>query len=75
MFSTSTIGKRRETWTRVFGHYEFVKHYNAERFHQGLGGRLIAEVEAPSNDNGVTEEVHRRTRLGGVLNYYFRKAA
>ena len=30
---------------------EFVAHYNTERYHQGLGGRLIAPRPSASNDN------------------------
>jgi transposase InsO family protein len=53
---------------------EFVEHYNTERFHQGLGGRLIAGEAEPTNDNGFDAGVERRTRLGGVLNFYCRRA-
>ena len=46
---------------------EFVEHYHLERNHQGLDNRL-----APSNDNSP---VVRRERLGGLLNFYFRRAS
>jgi hypothetical protein len=29
----------------------------------------------PTNDNGAHGKVARRSRLGGLLNYYYRKAA
>ena len=54
---------------------EFVDHYHAERFHQGLGGQLIMKQVGPTNDNGAAGKVVRRSRLGGMLNYYSREAA
>jgi transposase InsO family protein len=51
---------------------EFVEHYNAERYHQGLGNRLIDTSPTPENDNGA---IQRKQRLGGLLNYYHRGAA
>jgi hypothetical protein len=43
---------------------------------QGLGGQLIEEKEAGSSrDNGARGKVVRRSRLGGMLNYYHRDAA
>jgi putative transposase len=51
---------------------EFVAHYHLERNHQGLGNRLIVPMEATAERTGAVE---RRQRLGGLLNYYYRKAA
>jgi putative transposase len=51
---------------------EFVAHYHLERNHQGLGNRLIVPMEAKNETTGAVE---RRQRLGGLLNYYYRKAA
>jgi putative transposase len=51
---------------------EFVEHYLAERFHQGIGGQLIKGEAGSANDNGA---IARRSRLGGFLNYYYREAA
>ena len=51
---------------------EYMAHYHAERPHQGLGGRLI-EPDArvvPANGKIVCHQ-----RLGGLLRYYYRKAA
>jgi hypothetical protein len=51
---------------------EFVEHYHAERNHQGLGN----VVPFPSPDSvAAVGRVERRQRLGGVLNFYERKAA
>ena len=85
-FSTST--KRIESFGECLNHFvilgerhlrhlvqEYVTHYNAERFHQGLGGGLVTEQDEPDNDNGVSDVIQRRKRLGGVLNFYHRKAA
>jgi putative transposase len=55
---------------RVVG--EFVEHYNTERAHQGLENKIIE----PKFDEIPTEgEVKRQSRLGEMLNYYYRKAA
>jgi transposase InsO family protein len=47
---------------------EFVHHYHCGRNHQGLGNALITPA------GGTTGRVHRRPRLGGLLNYYERAA-
>jgi hypothetical protein len=54
---------------------DFMQHYLAERFHQGLGGQLIKSQAGSSNDNGTNGTIIRRSRLGGFLNYYHREAA
>ncbi len=51
---------------------EYVRYYNQERFHQGLDGRLIEPDETVGRTEG---RVECRERLGGMLNYYYRKAA
>jgi putative transposase len=51
---------------------EFVVHYHHERPHQGLENKLIQ----PGVEVGRTiGQVERRERLGGLLNYYHRRAA
>ena len=50
---------------------EFMAHYHRERNHQGLDALICPEPEHSGNQG----EVHRRERLGGLLNYYYRKAA
>ena len=51
---------------------EFMAHYHSERNHQGLdNAQIYPEPEHASREG----EVHRRERLGGLLNYYCRKAA
>ena len=54
---------------------EFMAHCLGERFHQGLGGQLIRKESGSPNDSGVNGKVVRRSRLGGMLNYYQREAA
>jgi putative transposase len=49
---------------------EFAEHYHRERNHQGLGNALIAG--RPASDAAGC--VRRRSRLGGLLNYYQRAA-
>lgn len=50
---------------------EFIKHYNEEWPHQGLGSRLLESAVA-ANDDGPIE---CRERLGGLLKFYHRDAA
>ena len=50
----------------------FLAHYHAERNHQGLGNKLI---ESGPEVGQATGEVECRKRLGGLLNYYHRRAA
>jgi hypothetical protein len=49
---------------------EFVEHYHRERNHQGLNNRLIAGTPVI----GRASCVRRRSRLGGLLNFYERAA-
>ena len=51
--------------------HAFVAHYHHERNHQGLGNRLIL----PERLHAGGGAIRRRTRLGGLLNYYCRQAA
>ncbi len=58
----------RESLVRAVS--EYTAHYHEERSHQGIGNELISGV-APQ-DIGSTEV---RERLGGLLKYYYRRAA
>jgi transposase InsO family protein len=51
---------------------EYTEHYHVERNHQGLGNRLVEERQGVVDMNAA---VGRHERLGGVLNYYERRAA
>ncbi len=51
---------------------EYLRHYHAERNHQGLGNILIEGAPSPANTNG---RVERWERLGGILKFYTRAAA
>jgi transposase InsO family protein len=51
---------------------EFVAHYHKERNHQGLGNRLVIGNDRIRATAGL---VRKRQRVGGLLNYYYRKAA
>ena len=51
---------------------EFMAHYHRERNHQGLENKMI---QAEQGHLGATGEIQQRQRLGGLLNYYYRKAA
>ena len=55
---------------------EFVEHYHFECNHQGLDNRLITTPAAPANENASScAPIARHERLGGLLNYYYRRAA
>ena len=49
-----------------------LEHYHAERNHQGLDNKLIGPDSEVGNRTGNLE---CRERLGGMLRYYYRKAA
>ena len=51
---------------------EFMAHYHRERFHQGLGGQLIEKQATSTAPSGA---LRCRSRLGGILDYYYREAA
>jgi len=51
---------------------EYLGHYHGERNHQGLANVLLTGGPPPANTNA---SVLRRERLGGLLNYYHRRAA
>jgi hypothetical protein len=51
---------------------QYLAHYHQERSHQALGNRLIS----PGEDAGRTMgKIDCRERLGGLLRYYYRRAA
>ena len=49
---------------------QFVEHYHRERNHQGLRNTLVVG----GTPTGTVGRVNRRTRLGGLLNFYQRAA-
>ncbi len=51
---------------------EYTEHYHVERNHQGLDNRLIQDRRDSIDMKGGIE---RHERLGGMLNYYYRRAA
>jgi putative transposase len=56
------------------GGIEYIERYHRERNHQGVGNRLLTPFEhagRPANNNAPIE---RRERLGGLLNFYDRRA-
>jgi transposase InsO family protein len=54
---------------------EYVKHYHRERNHQGVGNRLLTPAEQVVRPANTNAPVERRERLGGLLNFYYRRAA
>ena len=51
---------------------QYTEHYHVERNHQGLDNRLIEQLHGVINMNSAVE---RHERMGGILNYYERRAA
>ena len=51
---------------------QFVEHYHTERSHHGAGNAIIEAGQEVGKGDG---NVHCRERLGGLLYYYYRKAA
>ena len=51
---------------------EYAEHYHVERNHQGLENELIEDRRGAADMNG---DVGRHERLGGILDYYYRRAA
>jgi hypothetical protein len=51
---------------------EYLEHYHHERNHQGLDNTIPLAEPGPPPRAGP---VQKRSRLGGLLNYYHRKAA
>ena len=52
---------------------EYIDFYLQERFHQGIGSKLIRPVA--KNDNVATDgPITCKSRLGGLLNFYYREA-
>ena len=51
---------------------EYTAHYHNERNHQGLGNQLILR---PPDDAPAKGNVECRERLGGLLQYYHRRAS
>ena len=62
------FGERSEQTAAVAS----LAHCHQERNHQGLNNRLIRSGEEVGR---TTREVVSRERLGGMLPYYYRKAA
>jgi len=52
---------------------EYIEHYHAEHCHQDLGNVIPFSSPRPANDR--EEAIECRERLGGLLKYYYRKAA
>ncbi len=51
---------------------EYTDHYHFERNHQGLDNELI---EKPTDSLDTDAAIECRERLGGILNFYHRRAA
>ncbi len=50
----------------------FIRHYHEERNHQGLANQIIE----PDDEVGQSDrDIECRERLGGILRYYYRRAA
>lgn len=54
---------------------EFVRHFQHQRPHQGVGNVLLFESPAPPESVPSTSEIRCEKSLGGLLKHYHRKAA
>ena len=54
---------------------QYVAHYKAERFHQGMGGKLLTQNADSANDNSTSGTIKTHSRLAGTLNFYQRSVA
>jgi len=51
---------------------EYTEHYHVERNHRGIGNELIDDQRGRID---MTGGIERRERLGGMLSYYYKRAA
>lgn len=52
---------------------EYLEHYHCERNHQGLDNQIpFPDLARTECDNG---KINKKSRLGGLLNFYHRQAA
>ncbi len=51
---------------------EYMEHYHVERNHQGIDNKLIDDQRGSTS---MTGGIERRERLGGMLSYYYKRAA
>ena len=58
----------RESLVRAIA--EYAAHYHDERSHQGIGNVMISRAGRQSEGS-----IEVRERLGGLLKYYYRRAA
>lgn len=49
--------------------------YHHEHNHQGVGNRLLMPAEQAVRPVNRNAPIERRERLGGLLNFYYRRAA
>jgi hypothetical protein len=54
---------------------EYVEHYHRERNHQGVGNRLLTPAARASQPANGNQPIECHERLGGLLNFYYRRAA
>jgi len=54
---------------------EYAEHYHFERNHQGLGNQIIKADDTLIHSRKGEGKIIKNERLGGLLNYYYRKAA
>jgi putative transposase len=54
---------------------EFVRHYQFQRPHQGIGNVRLVESPAPPEDTPMRSQIRCQRSLGGLLKHYHRKAA
>ncbi|MEM9916041.1 MAG: integrase core domain-containing protein [Planctomycetota bacterium] len=57
----------------------FIGYYNRDRPHQGLGNRVVSQLNTPvlklAQEDRSPDSVGCRSELGGLLKSYYRRAA
>ena len=52
-----------------------VQHYNRERYHQGIGGKVVMPNLLAENDNGGVRKDQNSHETGRNFEFYHREAA
>ena len=54
---------------------EYEEHYHFERNHQGIENQIVKVNDTLQHSQKGECEILKKERIGGLLNYYYRKAS
>ena len=54
---------------------EYEEHYHFERNHQGIENQIVKVNDTLQHSQKGEGEILKKERVGGLLNYYYRKAS